>query len=74
MISSRRTDCHGWFSDAHAKELGQTFQYKTPDDKQVTVTEVTRRKDYVPAWDDKQYMGLVTTYVGRKKIQTKPFL
>ena len=72
MISSRRTDCHGWFSNSHAKALGQTFQYKTADGKQVTVTEVTRRKAYVPAWDDKQYMGLVTTYVGREKFKIKP--
>lgn len=55
---------YGFYSEKQRKFIRKTFVYRTPKNKKVTVTTVTEDPEAKNTeWDDKIYLGRVTTWV-----------
>lgn len=62
MTHNRSEILHGWWSPSQYA-LGGSAIYRTPDGRQIEVTQVTPGVEHESGWDDMEYLGPVIKFV-----------
>ena len=54
---------YGYFSQKQKNQTGRSYVYTTHENTNVEVTEVSRSKNYIPGYDDSEFVALVENQV-----------